>query len=116
MKKLKEFTVDCDKWLRGDAYDSCLKNSMNEMCCLGFLGEACGVKNFGYGIAFGASYCYPNELKEYKKYPKLPSGITWKSFAKINDDPKFTDKEIIKLLREKFKKAGIKIKFTNIPK
>jgi hypothetical protein len=34
--------IDRAKWQRGVPIDSCLRDSEGKMCCLGFLGQACG--------------------------------------------------------------------------
>lgn len=116
MKKIKEFTVDCDIWLRG-SQDSKLKNNKSHMCCLGFLGEACNVINFDHKDFHSYKSCYPKDLEKYEfeKYPKLPPGVTWKSFADINDKAGILTEQRIKLLKERFKKIGIKVKFINVP-
>ena len=47
MSKKKSFTINRKKWLRGEGDDDSrlLRSTDNKMCCLGFLGKACGISS-----------------------------------------------------------------------
>ena len=50
---MKELTIYRDKWCRNRNFDemglSQLLNESDNMCCLGFLGKACGISNGAFG-------------------------------------------------------------------
>jgi hypothetical protein len=41
-RRLLKVVIDRAKWLRGVTVNSCLRDDEGKMCCLGFLGLACG--------------------------------------------------------------------------
>lgn len=76
-------TIKRSTWARGGQNGwARLLNPDGNMCCLGFLGEACGIaKDKLLMIA------YPFQLSDenYLKYPKLQAN-TWGEFSYINDN------------------------------
>ena len=80
-------TVKRSTWARGGhngpiMVPSRLLNSYGNMCCLGFLGETCGIpKATLMGVAL------PMDLSDenYLQYPKLDGDDSWGAFATLND-------------------------------
>lgn len=82
-------TVKRSKWVRGGRFGrSLLLNEDGNMCCLGFLGEACGVPTDQLG-----GVGMPQSVIDYNKYPTgdEPDGINWDKFANVNDALDVTD-------------------------
>lgn len=105
-KPVFEFTVKERKWLRGGDNGTLLSNT-GQMCCLGFLCKAAGVKN--YQLADGE---VPSDISYYLE----EDGITLPNFnedacTNINDRTGTPLKERKALLTAEFAKTGIKINF-----
>lgn len=101
-------TVKRSKWARGGK-NGCpaLLNADGNMCCLGFLGEACGVP----------TRCLrhtqmPQGLisEEYKRYPRdntyKDGAIHWDVFANINDDPHMSEEDRERQLTQRATDTG----------
>jgi len=117
---ITEFTVKRSEWLRGglDLKKSKLMNDMGERCCLGFLGQACGIndKNMiglyrpyetytlnksGYGLWPAFLVDYDNEINT----------SSCNAIMAVNDSYYYSDAKREELLKKEFKKHGITINF-----
>lgn len=85
-----------------------LVNADDNMCCLGFLGEMCGVSR-----EHMADHAYPRNLslESERKYLELSGGAVWVDFANINDDQDISDTKRESLLQELAKKNGFTFVF-----
>lgn len=108
----KEFTVDCNKWVRGGfsstlSYGSvCLLNELDNMCCLGFdCLQTRGLKIDDIRNVSMPEACSPYLARDYDD-----------DAAVINDDSLITDRQRIRKLRNLLKKYGVRVRFKNIPK
>lgn len=118
MSQVTEFTVERAKWSRGGKNGPTrLLNGEGNMCCLGFLGEACGVPRGALGRA-----AFPSTLRVHYgrlEYPGWlfgpPTTSTRKmredDFTEINDNPNISDAKRERLLAEEFAKHGITVRF-----
>ncbi len=120
-KRLKTLTIRTRKWIRGRSpTGSVLRDSKTgNMCCLGFLGLACGIP--------------VEELKEESTPECVPKG-TWpkgvvrtyedsdgldwlcdtqwtQAAVTINDDGNLSEPVRQKLLKQHFKQIGYNVKF-----
>jgi hypothetical protein len=102
-------TVNRKTWVRGrylmQMGMSALLNQEGNMCCLGFLGEACGVpkEKMLYRVVPSS---LPDELGDM--YPKVNG---WSEFMFANDRYDTTDAEKEKELRQLAKKHGFRFRF-----
>ena len=122
LRKPKSFTIDRSKWVQGKYQAngvllgfSELLNEKDNMCCLGFYSEACGVPRSELQGCFS-----PKELEDCH-VPYMVLNDCSSSFAsdlmQLNDNSDCSkykyvhkrDKE--KLLKEKFKLIDVKVKF-----
>jgi|SRR3984957_16017850 len=113
MKEVKSFTIDRNKWLRGEgtSKSSLLRSSDGKMCCLGIYLSACGVaKDILKNLATPASIVEKNTLPSWLKNHYLNSSIVI-DLMNANDKIQFaeTDRELS--IKAGFKQAGIKIRF-----
>jgi hypothetical protein len=105
-REIKELVIDRARWGTGQ-----LRNEDGSMCCLGFLGKACGIKVKDM-LAVGMPDDLPSWLIEL-----FPDGlnsrdeIAAEQAANINDDPNMPRKKKEAKLRELFKTQGIKLTF-----
>lgn len=105
------FTVDARNWIRGGKFGGgVLLSDTGKMCCLGFLGEACGVKRDDLRN-HGAPSCVENK-DNYPNFTAFPDD----EFITANDDRMISDKERVATLRRLFKERGITVRFKNLPK
>jgi hypothetical protein len=105
--QITEFVVDRFRWLRGGQGVSYLLRPIDRnMCCLGFLGAACGYTDHQMlGVVLpraihdkGARY--PVELREHIE-----------DIVATNDAVKISDEEREIELKVLFAKAGVKVTF-----
>lgn len=108
---MKEFTIYKDKWVRGDRHhngvylgSSLLLNDKGNMCCLGFLGQACGVVDEAMRERCAPTYIHGYPVAE------------WSGFIKVNDNTTYTDRQRQDKLRRLFKNIGFKVSFKNTEK
>jgi hypothetical protein len=123
MKKLKVLKLSKRLWLRGDPTNSTLRaRDTGKMCCLGFLGRACGVPARAL-----TERGFPSDVDQ-KYSGKFPPGLErtiegafGKSrhasyladeIAGANDNPDIDDAERARLLAPKFRKLGYRIMVT----
>jgi len=79
---IKKLTIDRARWVNGNhGHESQLLNSHGEMCCLGFLGKACGVSDDSM-----LSTLYPSGIPQY---PKKLTSVVVSQLAALNDKPRF---------------------------
>lgn len=116
-KKIK-FTVRRKNWLRGNTDTSTLLNDTGSMCCLGFLGRACGIKQKDLLFRDTPASCadiaesYPKSIVKKKKDKTwyVNSDICFQ-IMNINDKDKLSLSERESKLKTLFKKAGIEVTF-----
>jgi hypothetical protein len=117
-----KLTIDRQKWGRGASGGSLLELNSGKMCCLGFLGLACGLKEDQI-----KAKAMPHEVKEAPTKNKTK----WKSMiakddcgtfgnsslasklANINDAQGTTDKQKEQAIKRQFKKIDIDVTFEN---
>ena len=111
---MKEFTIYKDKWVRGNGYfkgndfgSSALLNKEGNMCCLGFLGEACGISRAR--MLNLTSPFYVDDDHSNHNYPDVVKD--WSEFILVNDNKKLTDRQRQDRLRRMFKNIGYKVSF-----
>jgi hypothetical protein len=107
-KKRLVCIVDRKTWMRGRKGDGLmLVNQDGTKCCLGFLGEACGVpsEQLHHPMPF---YLSP---ADQDKYPSMTDVRNWYVFAVVNDDLDMTDPEREHKLQELAEKMGFTFKF-----
>lgn len=108
---MKELTIYKSKWVRGNGHvggeffgNPELLNRHNKMCCLGFLGKACGVTD-DVMLYTVTPLDVPGD-----KYPDL-TREEWNKFISVNDNSLITDKQRQDRLRRMFNKIGYKVSF-----
>ena len=137
VKDVKKFTVVRKDWYRGKGTDkSCLANSANKLCCLGFYAEACGldrktIRNLPSPEEAVRATKGKHVNTIYDKSVTRESGVVWETeltacyyrsdddcntslcsdLMNINDDQELKEEEREKQLKEKFKEIGIKVIF-----
>lgn len=124
-KKIKQFTIDFKTW--GEEF---MRDSAGSMCCLGFLGKACGYKNddlLGEGM--------PSTVQNRANKRLFPAGIISSSgvddsyfsqeVASINDASEgaalpagtnVSSPKIVLITRRFKDQMGITVKWKNVPK
>jgi hypothetical protein len=121
-RTIKEFTIDFDKWGQGylvaPTGDASVK--AGHMCCLGFLGKACGVPKTrmeAHGLPFDLN------LSDLDRFPILGDDIFYELVA-INDGGEFEGTKFTKLNKTRrmikitkiFAQHGITAKWKNVPR
>lgn len=111
--RMKKFTVYRNKWLRGDAPKSMLRNGNGAKCCMGFLASGLGCIGITDKFFF-------NELAE-KQRDKLPIALRpdgdnqdtllADQIYEINDRCDISDKQREASLKRLFKKAEVIVVF-----
>jgi hypothetical protein len=105
-----KFIVDRQKWYRGrGADDSKLLREDGTRCCIGFVGQQCGLSDerlSGESSVFGV----PND-----RWPKWMIGYTSSVVAAyvVNDDKKISDEKREFALKKIFSENGDEIEFVN---
>lgn len=120
MKKKKiKFTVRRKNWLRGKG-DALLLNENGSMCCLGFLGRACGLKKKDM-LELGTPEDV--DIEEPDKGTQFPYSIVDKhdyfmgntglcyEIIDVNDAPNLSSKEREQKLTKLFAEGGIEVTF-----
>lgn len=124
MSDIKEFTIDRSRWYRGNGPDgSQLLLPGGSRCCLGFLGQACGVE-------LEALYEVPLPVTRQVSggrgsdewppwlFDRMPDLLTreWRDkLAGINDATHLIDAEREQLLTEIFAAHGVTVRFVDGP-
>lgn len=118
-----KLTIDRDKWLRGTG-DGALYLG-GAMCCLGFLGRACGIgveDLYGIGCPSGLQ---DGQAKKHRKVWELMNNSLETPrkvlddlasdveaiFIAINDSTLIGDKKRERLLTKEFAKIGVEVEF-----
>lgn len=120
IKKVKEFTVDCNKWLRGEMISSLLVSS-GKMCCLGFYAKACGVEDSDLMNTATPARLYAKcnieleGLTSVMDEGHLRDNRLTQLAVSYNDDRHISDELRISSLTRVFNDLGIKVTFINIP-
>jgi hypothetical protein len=96
---IDKLVIDEKRWARGGVNGApCLLNKQNTMCCLGFLGVACGVSEEHL-----RGYVMPAlQLEMHAAYPKIDNEI-YGQISVINDELTITDEDRKKSLTIYFK-------------
>lgn len=106
---MSKFIVDRKTWQRGSVLDSALLNWQGAKCCLGFVGEQCGVKADKL-----LTILLPHDLlnSDLVKYPLwLQSRIAQTDCACINDATTLNEYERESKLIEVFLSHGDELEF-----
>ena len=118
-KKIKSLKINYRKWLHGQRGGlSCLLNDKGKMCCLGFECVARGldsneIKNKSTPESVVSNMYDVDILSMTHDHADTHSvGMA----VEINDDNRINDKTRIKKLKKLFRRRGIKLSFTNLPK
>ena len=106
----KTLTIKRSQWCRGNKKkygDSALVNDKGFMCCLGFLGRACGLTdNQMLWVAEPTNF---NNL-----FPVPASGNGWQEFMNINDSDAYSAADREQDLKWLFKtELGMKVRFVD---
>lgn len=115
--ELKELVLDRETWLRGDYDKSVLRDADGRMCCLGFLGLACGVSPDkmlyvpmpddmlldDYSIPWPEGLLFERDGGGWRN-SKLCNQITT-----INDEAGVSDDERVAQLQPLFEKLGYRL-------
>lgn len=102
-------TINRTRWARrGIRGQSLLRNERGNMCCLGFLGRACGIKPAAL-TGMGIPWALDQELRA--KYPK-GANKHFGELAGINDDKTKSDAEREATIKRLMKKFGVNVRFT----
>ena len=115
-------TIRRKKWLRGsmDLNGGILRNTSGSMCCLGFLGKACGLKNedmlykpdLTYFLSYQPFRLSENTMKKFKaKMPKKFTERIETQLIKVNDTTGMPLKERELKITKLMKKLNINVKF-----
>jgi hypothetical protein len=109
-------TVKRSTWARGGKNGAaCLRNDLGNMCCLGFLGVACGVEPECMWQNHAGLYALPKDLgiEALSKYPVLLHDFRWELFSNINDEPGFSDTEREEKLKSLAETNGFEFVFVD---
>jgi hypothetical protein len=132
VKDVKKFTVIRKDWYRGKGGDkSCLANTADKLCCLGFYAEACGLDRQTI-----RNLPSPDEAVKitkgeqvstiHNKYVDRKSDVVWETILinqyggnskicnqlmDINDNKVLSEDEREKALKQTFSDLGIKVIF-----
>lgn len=113
-----KLVIDRKKWGRGELFGMLL-NDAGKMCCLGFLGLACGLpENVIRDVAMPANVFGKSAKRNNDKWAKMinrgdDSTRLAKSLAVINDNTNTSDKQKERKITQKFKTIGVDVKFKN---
>lgn len=115
-----KFTIERDKWLRGNESNSCLLNDRGKRCCLGFFGQACGLTDNqllsksapgNVGMIGSDEWNRTMFLKTGEDFVPYLHSMEANMLMRINDGTKYTDEERERLIIEEFAKLGIEVEF-----
>ncbi len=114
------FTVNRPEWYRGNGPDSSLLTSTGSMCCLGFLGRACGISKDEL-LSRGA----PADVSHPEDRAKWPRGLIHQAptgtedsmlcveIIRVNDNVELAELDRETQLTELFAKIGLTVVFTD---
>lgn len=113
-----KLVIDRSRWLRGEGWEqsSLIRPSDEKMCCLGFLGEACGVsrdlmwdKASPRQLSIEAKAMYPARLFQlrYEDDGLSPMG----RLMNINDNPNLSEEIREKMIIDKMSDLGVAVEF-----
>lgn len=109
-----KLTITRSEWLRGEGFlpSRLVRSQDNKMCCLGFLGVACGIpkeKMMNIGSPF---YLNQNKWPE-KLISNLDTGFgACQNLMAINDTQSLNDPEREAELTKEFASIDIQVEFT----
>lgn len=113
-----KFTVKRSEWLRGEGSvrSMLFRNSDNHRCCLGFLGNACGISDQDMRGKSTPLSLYNTSESEGKKFPEPmleKNGGVVDTLMDINDTYGMSAEERERRLRETFSVIGIEVEFVD---
>lgn len=119
-KQIKELKINYRKWLHGERRDgvSCLLNEHGKMCCLGFECIARGLDKEAILHRWSPeSVVQANMISNinHMTHKGINTDLVNKAID-INDAEDINDKTRIQKLKKLFRKRGIKLSFTNLPR
>jgi hypothetical protein len=103
--------IDRAIWARGRKKAWKLVNDNGTMCCLGFLGKACGVSETELKANGSPFYIEPTERAKYPDVDKTQAGDEWMNFIHANDNEEISEASREKRLRALAKKHGFRFSF-----
>lgn len=110
-----KLVIDRNKWLRGEgpSQSRLIRSNDNQMCCLGFLGKACGISEQELFDEYtpetaGDENKWPNGI--FNEDAVENSDIT-AELMEINDDENLTDENRESNLIERFATINIEVEF-----
>ena len=112
-------TIDRSKWLRGEENKSYLLRATDgKMCCLGFLGLACGLTEDEIRDCIAPAktrkyYKFPAELLRQTEDGLWVDSIFSDLLMDINDREGYSEEEREAELTQLFKLIGIELEFTD---
>ena len=113
---METLTINRKRWARygSDKGESALLNEDGNMCCLGFLGRACGLKPTDLRVGMpGDTYSGLHHKWSKGVIGKRNPYSRWASkAATVNDSDKYSPEKREAILVNHFKKIGIELKFT----
>ena len=103
--------IERDRWHRGQGHSALIRPSDNKMCCLGFLGLACGIdRDAMVGLASPLSIRFGSWPEGISPSPQGDSPLTV-LLMRVNDDVSYSDPvredQITSLMLE----AGVEVEF-----
>lgn len=119
-KPLKNLTIDRRRWKRGNPDDSTLLTETGQMCCLGFLGRACGLspdqlrQGASPKTAGGSKDVWPSGvIDELRSTMNCPVNSAWTDNAIFINDADEGEYKLDReyFLKQHFKKIGINLRF-----
>lgn len=111
----KKLIIDRSRWYRGlgEERSALLRLSDGKMCCLGFVGLACGYTPGQIGgrgdpqdVTHDLPSLWPKELLEYGNNSQLTADL-----VKVNDSPFMGDHEREEQIMQLLWKAGFDVEF-----
>lgn len=126
-KDFTELVIDRKRWLRGEEKSALVRKFDKKMCCLGFLGRACGIRR--KDMVAVARPERLNSSSDIKKWPawlvsfiEMPAwqdadyfdtGRLGQQLMSLNDNQEISDKMREYKLKRKFKSVGLEVEFIN---
>lgn len=117
-----KLVIDRNTWLRGEGTENSflLREKDSKMCCLGFLGAACGVPSESMTNTEAPALLnqdhrdlFPDFLFHGGRDLNQDSSDECNSLVEINDDEELTPEEREAELTMLFAKHGIEVEFIN---
>lgn len=117
-----KFTIERSKWCRGRQQEhdeiSLLRTRDMKMCCLGFFGLACGLKEFEIQDRADPADTYDGHwpawaLVENDEDEKLHNSSIIRALISINDDENISEIKREEAIKELFASQGVEVRFVD---